>query len=104
MSSLVTSLSPKTTTNGVATALSATQIFCASVIIYADNLNTGNVYIGGPSVSVSNGIPLRANQSQNLSYDLVWGGNGKIDLSKIYLDTDQTGNAVRIVYVPWIGG
>lgn len=93
-----------TLTASVATALSATQLFVSSLIIYADTLNTGNVYIGGPTVTIANGIPLRANQSQNLSYDLVWGGNGKIDVSKIYLDTDTTGNVVRVIHVPWIGG
>ena len=67
-------------------------------------MNTGNVYIGGPTVDATSGVPLRANQSQNLSYDLVWGGNGKIDVSKIYLDTDTTGNVVRVIHVPWIGG
>ena len=104
MSSILSTLSPISLTNGVATPLSAKQLFVSSLIIYADNLNTNNVYIGGPTVSASNGIPLRAGQSQNLSYDLVWGGNGKIDVSKIYFDTDNTGNLVRVVHVPWIGG
>ena len=104
MASILTSLAPKTLTTGVATALSSTQIFASSAIIYADNLNTGNVYVGGPTVTTTNGIPIAKNQSQNLAYDLIYGANQKIDLSKVYLDTDTTGNAVRIVYVPWGGG
>jgi hypothetical protein len=97
------SLAPKSLTASAATKISSTQLFAASVVIYADNLNTGNVYLGGSNVTVSNGIPLSKNQSQNISYELVFGTNGKIDLSTIYMDTDTTGNLVRITYVQWDG-
>ena len=101
MSSILTSIAPVNLTNGVATQILSTKIYASSVICYADNLNTGNIYMGGPTVSVTNGIPISKNMSNSLAYDLVWGANGKIDLSSIYFDTDTSGNKVRVVYVPW---
>lgn len=97
------SLSPVTLTHGVATRLSASAIYASSLILYADPLNTGNVYLGGSNVTTSNGIPVAKGQSFNLSYDLVFGSNGKIDLRTLYLDSDTTSNLVRIIYVEWMG-
>lgn len=97
------SLSPKSLTNGVATKLSSLQLFASSVVIYADTLNTGNVYLGGSNVTTANGIPIAKNMSQNISYELVYGTNGKVDLSTIYMDTDTSGNLVRIIYIQWDG-
>ncbi len=96
-------LSAVTTTNGVATPLSATQVFASSVVIFADSLNTGNIYWGDSTVTTVNGMPIAKNMSQALTYDLVYGTNGKLDLSKIYLDTDTTANKARIVYFLWEG-
>lgn len=101
MAAIPTTITAVSLTNGVATQLTATSIFASSVILFADNLNTGNIYWGGSNVTVSNGIPIAKNQSENVTYDLVLGGNSKIDLSKIYLDCDTSGNKVRVLYIPW---
>lgn len=55
--SLVT-IAPVSLTKDVATRLSSTPIYASTVILYADNLNTGNVYWGSSNVTVSNGIPI----------------------------------------------
>lgn len=104
MAGTLTSITAVSLTNGVATQIVSTKTFASSVICYADSLNTGNIYMGGASVTTSNGIPISKNQSENISYDLVYGANQKIDLSSIYFDTDTTGNKVRVLYVPWTGG
>lgn len=97
-------LSPVETNTSTATRISNTAIYASSVIIHADALNTNKIYWGASNVTVSNGLPIAKNETQNITYDLVYGSNGKIDLSKIYLASDTNGNLARIAYFEWTGG
>lgn len=103
MAASFVSLTPITLTSGSATRLASDHLYASSVIVYADDLNTGNVYIGGDNVTTSNGIPLSKGKMFDISHDVVYGTNGKIDLSTLYLDTDTTNNLVRVIYVTWMG-
>lgn len=94
-------VSPVTLTNGVATQLSSSLIRTSSLIMEADENNTGKIYFGDSSVNTSRGISLSPGQSLSLGFDNVYGGNNKIDLSSIYFDTATTGNKVRVAYIRW---
>lgn len=94
-------ISPVTLTNAVATPLSASSIRTSSLIMEADESNTGKIYFGDSSVTTLRGISLSPGQSLSLGFDQVYGGNNKIDLSTIYFDTATTGNKVRVTYIRW---
>lgn len=92
-------LSPVTiNTAGTREAISGSSVLCYSVIISADKLNTGNVYVGDSSVSSSNGEELAAGESIILTADELFNGNIEIDLADIYVDTQTNNNVVRIQY------
>lgn len=61
-------ISPVTvTTAGTRKQIFATSLAVKSVIIQADNLNTGKVYIGDSTVSSSNGVELAARESLTIT-------------------------------------
>lgn len=77
------------TTAGVKEALaSSTQ--CRYVIIMALAANTGNIYIGGVTVSSTSGRALVSLQSEKIDID---------NLNKIYLDAEVSGEGVMYTYV-----
>lgn len=77
------------TTAGVKEALaSSTQ--CRYVIIMALSSNTGNIYIGGTTVSSTSGRALVSLQSEKIDID---------NLNKIYIDSDVNGEGVMYTYV-----
>lgn len=82
---------------GTRQQITSTDMAVYSVVIQADLLNTGNVYIGDSIVSSSNGIELAAGDSYIVeAQDL---GDQEINLSDFYVDTDTNGNVVRIQYL-----
>lgn len=95
---------PITTTAGTFTALSSSQIFASTVVIQAGTGNTNYVYVGSSNVTGTNGIALGTAIAMTLTFDTVFGVNGKIDLSKIFLASDTTGNQVKCFYAAWSGG
>jgi len=103
MASIPKHLAPVSLTCNTANQLSATAIYASSIILEAPASNTSNIFFGTASCSSSNGIAMSAGQKLTWAYDKAIGVNNKIDLSKIYLDTDVTGNRVKCVYIEWQG-
>jgi hypothetical protein len=87
-------LEPLSLTSGVAESLSSTPLTVYNAIIVADAANTGNIFVGGSSVSTTNGIPVEPGNTLTLAVEVE--RNSEIDLSEVYLITNTTGNTVRI--------
>jgi len=77
------------TTAGTAVALGA-SIGIVSVTIVANNLNTGNIYVGGASVTAVNGYPIGANDQVPIPIN---------NLSKVYINSDVDGEGVSFIYL-----
>lgn len=103
MATVIKTIDPITLTVATRTQISSSAVYCSSIIIYADPDNTGKIYWGDSTVTTTNGIPLAGGQSQNITFDMVFGVNGKIDLSTLYLTTETSTNKARIVYLRWDG-
>lgn len=101
MAAVLITLTPVTLTASAATPVKQSATVCSSVFFTADSLNTGNIYFGASNVSVSNGKPMAPGDELQIGYDLVFGTNGKIDLSQLYFASDNDGNAVRVTYIRW---
>ena len=74
-----------TITAGIAEVLDGTSQEIRSVIIKALGTNTGNIYIGGPSVTSSNGYPLDNHEVLILDLD---------NIQDIYINGDTTGEGI----------
>lgn len=83
-------------TSGTRQAITALDRNAVSIMIQADSLNTGKIYIGDSTVTTSNGIELAAGETFVLTPDI---GDKEIILSDIYLDTQTNGNVARIQYL-----
>ncbi len=95
---LVTKSAVTVTTAGTRVVLSATTLWCNSIIVQADTANTGYVYIGDSSVASTNGIALAAGESYSITIS-VNGRNDEIDLGLLYADTSVNSNKVRVAVI-----
>lgn len=77
-------------TAGTAVQLSTTDTPCKKVEIYALATNTGNVFVGGTTVSSARGAVLEQARSVVLWID---------NLNKIYVDAASSADGVSYVYV-----
>lgn len=84
---------------GTAQKISAAEIAVEALLIFADALNSGTIYVGGTGVTSSNGIPLTAGQELPIYTDRSHGATADIDMSSIYINGDNTGDKVRIIYM-----
>lgn len=94
---------PKVTNVTVAAAGTRVQLTsssptpCRSIIIQANSGNTGDIYIGGVTVSSSvYGIRLTKGSSITISNDL---NDAKIDLSGFYIDAGTSADGISILYL-----
>ena len=78
------------TTAGTRVQLTTTVTPCFYVIIAGKTTNVGYIFIGGTGVSATSGIMIAALQSVRIDID---------DLSKIWIDTDTSGEGVQYSYV-----
>jgi hypothetical protein len=76
-------------TSGSAVPLVATSTSCVDVLIQSKNDNTGNIYVGGGSVSSSNGVCLYPSESIAINID---------NLDEIYIDSSVSGEGVVFTY------
>jgi hypothetical protein len=70
------------------------------VVLVADPAkNTGTLYIGGPDVDSTNGIPLAAGEklAMNALFNDSRSPDLQYDLSTIYVDGDTTNDDLRII-------
>ena len=74
---------------GTAVQLSTTDTPCKYVEIFAKAANTGNVFVGGSTVSSTRGAVLEQARSIRLWID---------NLNKVYIDC-ETGNTDGVMYV-----
>lgn len=82
---------------GTRQQITTSNIAAMSVIIQADSLNTGKIYIGDSTVTSSNGIELSAGDSFILNPEFL--GEREVTLSDIYVDTETNDNIARIQYL-----
>lgn len=80
---------------GTAEAVVSGATYVTSVIIEASSTNAGTGYIGDSTVTSSNGVTLGAGDTW--SWDAT-DQHGELDLSTVYLDTDNSGDTFRVIY------
>lgn len=83
-------------TAGTREAITALELGALSVVIQADSLNTGKIYVGDSTVTSANGIEVAAGEAFVLT---PAEGDKEVILSDIYVDTETNGNVVRIQYL-----
>ncbi len=76
------------TTVGTRVALGSSTALLTGVTVKALSTNTGNIFLGGSTVSSSNGFVLRASESQFIEI---------ADISTINIDTSVNGEGVTYV-------
>jgi hypothetical protein len=87
-------------TAGTRVPLSSTPLYASALLIVADRLNSGYVYIGDESVSSANGIELSAGRDHPIGVESEGGRfNAPLNLADIYIDSSVNGNAVRVSYI-----
>lgn len=96
---MIYSFSQVVTTAGTAVALTATRTTAAWATIKAiktsGSANTGNIYVGGSSVTASTGYPLTPGQTVTLE---PFAGQTYIDLSTVYVNAGTNLDEVKVIY------
>ena len=85
-------------TAGTRVQISNTARRVLSITFKARNGNTGSVYVGGSTVSSTNGVELRSNEGKSYNF-----GAAKVSapISDFYLDTGTNGNDVDWWAIMW---
>ena len=78
------------TTAGTRVQLTTTPTPCKKVLITANGANTGNIYVGGATITSGRGKQLVPLQDVEIWID---------DLSKVYIDASVSLEGVAYVYV-----
>ncbi len=92
------------TTAGTRVPLSATPKYVSYLAIKSPVTgNTGQIYVGGVTVSSTNGYPLQPStatvSTEIVIHSAMLGMQGEeFDLSQIYLDATTNGNTALILY------
>jgi len=85
------------TTAGTAVQISTTSLAVTSFVIRAKRLNTGRVYVGKDTVDDT------VNDGLGPEDSLGWTADGSfqkaLDLSLVYVDSDNNGDGVDVFYV-----
>mgnify|MGYP001569389964 FL=1 len=85
-------------TAGTRVQISNTPRRCLSITFKARNGNTGSIYVGGSTVSSTNGVELRANEGKSYNF----GAAGvSCSINEFYVDTATNGNDVDWFAVMW---
>lgn len=82
----------------ITTPISGISIASYSLIITADASNSGNLFIGDSSVTITNGIPIEPGNTLTLATP-ERDRYTEIDLADIYIITGSTGNKARVSYL-----
>lgn len=84
---------------GTPVPLSATDLYVTSVIIQSGPGNLGFMYIGGPTASLV-AFPLEPGRTVEIFGDnLDNGTTALLNLAEIFVDADQAGEAVNLLYL-----
>jgi len=78
------------TNSGTAVQISVASVACSYVVLVGNSTNTGSLWVGGSTVTVGNGLPLLALQTQRLDIN---------NLNKVYVNADANGESGTYVYV-----
>jgi len=94
-----TSASKSVTTAGTRVQLSTdSSIRSGYIVIQALSTNSGKIFLGGTTVSSSNGLTLSASASVTLNAEAIKGGARIYRLSDFYIDSSVNGEGVNITY------
>ena len=83
---------------GTAVTVSAINRAVSSVIIQAEDGNTGNIFVGDSTVDSSNGIILTPGEATEISGDDRRSGLDELILSDVFVDAATNGDAVRVAF------
>lgn len=86
--------------NTVTTAqvLVTATTYAEGLTIIANNSNTGYVYIGSSTMTITTAYPLSPGEDLPMSIDIA-GRGSFIDLASIYWMSDTTTNGIRVAYL-----
>ena len=79
----------------VAIGANGERTVCASLLVYAEAQNAGNLYFGDEDVDDTVGIPVAPGYSKEWTSP----DGGVIDLTRIYVDADTDGDGFRFEYL-----
>ena len=85
-------------TAGTRVQISNTPRLVVSITFKARNGNTGSVYVGGSTVSSTNGVELRPNEGKSYDFAAL---RLTVPISDFYLDTATNGNDVDWWAIMW---
>lgn len=74
---------------GTAVALSSTKVACRRVVVYANEGNTGNIFLGSSSVDSTRGAVLQPGRSETINCR---------DLRDVYIDAANNNDGVTYFY------
>lgn len=86
---IITAGSKSVTSAGTAVQLAAISTSCLSLVMSANDTNTGKIYYGGSTVSSETGAFIFPGQTVELRID---------DVQKVYIDADTSGDGVKYTY------
>lgn len=81
---------------GTRVQLTTTHTACAEVVIQPDPGNTGNIYVGGPTVSATDGLILIKTAAP---VPFSGGDTNPLNLEDFWIDAATNGDAALYVYV-----
>jgi hypothetical protein len=85
-----------TAVDNTAQSLSVATIITATLAIQAEITNTESVFIGGPAVSVTDGIELEPGDVMEIEGPSTRGIAEEFDVSEVYILTTTAGQKVRL--------
>lgn len=96
----LTSTTATVSTAGTRVQISTdTTIRTPYVVIQASSANAGTIYLGGSTVSSTNGLELFPGESYIFNAETSREGNRVYRLSDIYLDSSANGLICRVMYL-----
>lgn len=84
---------------GTQEQVTTSLIYAVSVLVSADSANTGKIYVGDADVDSTNGVELDPGESMSINAESYRGGEVRVLLSDIYVDTATNGNKARVSYI-----
>ena len=92
-------LAPVTvTTAETAEQITALDIPSTGLIVQANTVNAGLIYVGDSTVTSSNGMELEAGETFSITAEEIGSSNDEIVLSDVWIDAQLDGDGVRIQY------
>jgi len=86
-------------TAGTRVPISTSDLLATDIIVTADPSNSGTIVVGDVTVTSNNGQPLSPGESYIISTPTLRGTVEAFVLSDVYVDSDASGDKVRVAYL-----